>query len=174
MCAQRIRSDWASAQWVVKDPSFLRADSEDSDQTGRMPRLIWDFAGRTCHSVGFVVRWLICLWRNDKKIILITHIGLSRALLLRSIHFRHACFHDGLIMLVCSFTVLKFPKDPFFAWCDTTNNSFVYINCVTQWKKRHFPATSDGRNERMRTHLIGFHFVVSFFVFSILWYCVGE
>ena len=28
------------AQWVAKDPSFLQADSEDSDQTGRMPRLI--------------------------------------------------------------------------------------------------------------------------------------
>ena len=51
MCAQRrLRSAWASAQsdqslrcalnWVAKDPSFLQADSEDSDQTGRMPRLI--------------------------------------------------------------------------------------------------------------------------------------
>ena len=28
------------AHWVAKDPSFLHADSEDSDQTGRMPRLI--------------------------------------------------------------------------------------------------------------------------------------
>ena len=28
------------AQLVAKDPSFLHADSEDSDQTGRMPRLI--------------------------------------------------------------------------------------------------------------------------------------
>ena len=35
------------AQWVAKDPKFLHADSEDSDQTGRMPRLIWVFAGRT-------------------------------------------------------------------------------------------------------------------------------
>ena len=26
-------------QWVAKDPGFLHADSEDSDQTGRMP--IW-------------------------------------------------------------------------------------------------------------------------------------
>ena len=39
------------AQWVPKDPSFLLADSEDSDQTGRMPRLIRVFAGRTCHFV---------------------------------------------------------------------------------------------------------------------------
>ena len=35
------------AQWVAKDPSFLHADSADSDQTGRMPRLIWVFAERT-------------------------------------------------------------------------------------------------------------------------------
>ena len=52
------------AQWVAKDPSFLHADSEDSDQTGQMPRLICVFAGRTaillvlsCHGscidVGF-------------------------------------------------------------------------------------------------------------------------
>ena len=57
LCAQRrLRSAWASAQsdqsslcvqWLAKDPSFLPADSEDSDQTGRMPRLIGVFAGRT-------------------------------------------------------------------------------------------------------------------------------
>ena len=38
----KIQSNQSSlcAQWVAKDPSFLHADSEDSDQTGRMPRLI--------------------------------------------------------------------------------------------------------------------------------------
>ena len=45
-----IRTVWSEsslcAQWVAKDPSFLHADSEDSDQTGRMPRLIWVFARR--------------------------------------------------------------------------------------------------------------------------------
>ena len=35
----------------------LQADSEDSDQTGRIPRLIC-FAGRAGHFVGFVVRRL--------------------------------------------------------------------------------------------------------------------
>ena len=35
------------AQWVAKDPAFLYADSEDSDQTGRMPSLIWVFVGCT-------------------------------------------------------------------------------------------------------------------------------
>ena len=61
LCAQRrqislgLRPVWSESslcnQLVVKAPSFLHADSEDSDQTGRMPRLIWVFAGRTCHFV---------------------------------------------------------------------------------------------------------------------------
>ena len=57
-----IRAVWSEsslcAQWVAKEPSFLHADSEDSDQTGRMPRLIWVFAGRTDHFVCFVKRRL--------------------------------------------------------------------------------------------------------------------
>ena len=36
------------------------AHSKDSNQTGRMPRLIWVFAWRTCHFVGFVMRQLKC------------------------------------------------------------------------------------------------------------------
>ena len=56
-----IRPVWSEsslcAQWAAKGPSFLLADSEDSDQTGRMPRLIWVFAGRTltllfCHEAA--------------------------------------------------------------------------------------------------------------------------
>ena len=35
-----------------------RVHSKDSDKAGRMPSLIWVFAERTCHFVGFVVRWL--------------------------------------------------------------------------------------------------------------------
>ena len=50
-----IRPVWSEsslcAQWVAKDPRCFHAVSEDSDQTGRMPRhppsLIWVFAGRT-------------------------------------------------------------------------------------------------------------------------------
>ena len=44
-----IRPVWSEsslcAQWVAKDPSFLHADSEDSEQTGWMPMLIWVLAG---------------------------------------------------------------------------------------------------------------------------------
>ena len=62
-----IRPFWSKsslcAEWVVKDPSFLHGDSEDSDQTGRLSRLIWVFAGPTCHFVCFVTRWLISFYQ---------------------------------------------------------------------------------------------------------------
>ena len=40
---------------------FLHADSEDSDQTGRMLRLIRVCAGRKGQFVGFVMRRLIII-----------------------------------------------------------------------------------------------------------------
>ena len=56
-----IRPVWLEsslcAQWVAKDPSFLHADSEDSDQTGRMSRLI---AGRA-------LILLVLSWRGSKS-----------------------------------------------------------------------------------------------------------
>ena len=64
---RRLRSVWASTpsdrsllctQWVAKDPSCLHADSEDSDKTGQMPRLIWVFTGRT-------VILLVLLWGSS-------------------------------------------------------------------------------------------------------------
>ena len=64
MCAQRRltsgQSDQSSLSAWRKLESLAThwAHSEDSDQTGRMPRLIWVFAGHTCHFVGFVMRWL--------------------------------------------------------------------------------------------------------------------
>ena len=35
------------AKWVAEDLRFPHANREESGQTGRMPRLIWVFAGRT-------------------------------------------------------------------------------------------------------------------------------
>ena len=53
-----IRPVWSEsslcAQWVA-DQSFLHADSEDSDQIGRMPRLVWVLAGRT--TILLVLSW---------------------------------------------------------------------------------------------------------------------
>ena len=50
------------ARWIAKERRFLRADSEDSDQTGQMPRLIWVFTGHTDDFVGFVIWHLISFY----------------------------------------------------------------------------------------------------------------
>ena len=57
LCAWKKFWSWAS-HW---------AHSEDSDQTGRMPWLIWVFAQRICHFVGFVMRWVILLCLPSRK-----------------------------------------------------------------------------------------------------------
>ena len=72
-------SDWVAAQadlslcWghTVGRPK-VSSCRQRTDQTGRMPRLIWVFAVRTCHFVGFVMKglelWILstsCLWEMD-------------------------------------------------------------------------------------------------------------
>ena len=59
------------AQWVAKDPSFLHVDSEDSDQTGLMPRLIWVFAG--------CILILLVLSRESSFIVMILNIPTGRS-----------------------------------------------------------------------------------------------
>ena len=58
------QSDLSSlcAYRVAKDPGFLHADSEDSDQTGRMPRLIRILAGRTLISLVLVTAHITNLY----------------------------------------------------------------------------------------------------------------
>ena len=60
-----IRPIWSESSLytlcVAKEPMLLYADSEDCDQTGRMPRLIWVVAGCICHFAGFVMRRLSSL-----------------------------------------------------------------------------------------------------------------
>ena len=85
LCAQRrLRSAWASAQshqslccpHEGSSGPYLPiehhwAHSEDSDQTGLMPRLIWVFAGRT--SILLVLSWggsyslSVCLLQYNAK-----------------------------------------------------------------------------------------------------------
>ena len=67
-----IRPVWSESSLCAwRNLEFLAthwAHSEDSDQAGRMPRLIWVFAGRTCHFVGFVMRRLksqLQGWHSD-------------------------------------------------------------------------------------------------------------
>ena len=60
-----VWSVFAVPSWVARDPSFLHADSEDSDQTGWMPRLIWVLTGRSYRFVGSVVLRLV--WDHKKS-----------------------------------------------------------------------------------------------------------
>ena len=84
LCAQRrLRSAWAFAQseslhcphgetlgsWLPIEraaKSLIRLGGcPDSDQTGRVPRLTWVFAGPKGHFVGFVVKRLIYISLDD-------------------------------------------------------------------------------------------------------------
>ena len=77
VCAQRtLRSAWASAQSDQSSLSTWRnlgslathwAHSEDSEQTRRIPRLIWVFAGRS-HYVCFVMSRLIYVLMNCVRV----------------------------------------------------------------------------------------------------------
>ena len=51
--------------------------SEDSDQTGWMPRLIWVFTGLTCHFIGFILRRLNYLQIPTLSISLLVLIKMS-------------------------------------------------------------------------------------------------
>ena len=76
-CAQqRLRSAWLDIRpvwsesslftwWHVRSLATHWVHSKDCDQTGRMPRLIRIFAGRTGHFVGFVMLRLISKCPSD-------------------------------------------------------------------------------------------------------------
>ena len=54
-----------SAHWAVKVSRFLHVDSEDSDQKGQMPNLIWVFSGLIGHFVGFIMLQLFLIFWNS-------------------------------------------------------------------------------------------------------------
>ena len=66
MCAQRrLRSAcpvWSESSMSAGSLATHWAHSEDSDQTGRMRRLIWVFAGRTGRFDSLLVLWLNYVW----------------------------------------------------------------------------------------------------------------
>ena len=100
VCAQwrlslGIRPVWSEcslcAQWVAEDPRFLHVDSEDSGQTGQMPRRIWVFVGRTAillvlswgssfsnklakklKTVNFISEYL---WLGERYLVILTHLA---------------------------------------------------------------------------------------------------
>ena len=89
-----IRPVWSESslctQWIAKDQSCLHADSEDSDQTGLMPRLIWVFTGRT-------ITLLILSWGGSFVFSVLhknTHYGYSLASILINTH--NICFYGEI------------------------------------------------------------------------------
>ena len=130
LCAQRrLRSAWASAQTDQSSLSAYRsirflathwAHSEDSDQTGRMPRLIWVFAGRTfilfvlsCRGSNVFARPLACTsflisprsselltFRHRKPCVLLSYLWMcqtrrkSQQINLPHISHSHLVLHD--------------------------------------------------------------------------------
>ena len=50
---------------LTKDPNLLQTDSEDSDQTGHMLRLFWDFAGEQRSVCWFGMLWLIYAYESS-------------------------------------------------------------------------------------------------------------
>ena len=79
--SQRIHAVWwESSQctpWLAKDQKRLQADSEDSDQTARMRKLIWVFAGGTCNLVRNTAPRHILLAQLRLRVLSLTHLGLS-------------------------------------------------------------------------------------------------
>ena len=60
-CIRAVRSEFSLGTLLTKDPNRLQADSNGSDKTARMRRLIRVFPGRTCNLVESAVFRLICI-----------------------------------------------------------------------------------------------------------------
>ena len=96
----KVFADRMKKAWFLSYP--LNA-SEDVDQTGRMPRLIRVFGGRTCHFVVFVVRRLIyclqfvgiSLFRTGSTFQ--THYSSDLLYTVKPFIFAHSLFRDFVI-----------------------------------------------------------------------------
>ena len=125
VCAQRrLRSAWVSAQsnlsslcaqWVAKGPRFLHADSKDSDQTVRIPRLIWVFAGRTLTS--FVLSKLFG-WK----------MYLNTNCLLRTIKWLTVNFFQIVPSLPPSILFIDTEQACHYTWDDYSNGDEKLVN----------------------------------------------
>ena len=77
------------AQRVAKDPWFLHADSEDSDQTERMPRFDLSLRWAHSHFVGFVMSRLILKLSHCKLTNVHENLIFANTFLLILTHFKH-------------------------------------------------------------------------------------
>ena len=132
--------------------AILRAHSEASDQTGRMPMLIWVFAGRKGHFVCFVMRRLILLCHTSVNNIDFCYFVAFYFLKLPE-KTRFLCIHarvclSSFIMSCCRRVVILT-----FIFHDGRRVSlFIYIPS-SRPKGRHKGGIFGG--ERLRGHLQG-------------------
>ena len=107
--------------WAATDPDFLQVDSEHSDQTGQLIRLIWVFVGRTCHFVGFVMlrsltcglvhehrRWLSCPQMYPLLLKHVAHYTLHRKM--PSLKHWYRLFHPTEMMIKSTLWILETVK----------------------------------------------------------------
>ena len=82
------------AQWIDKDSRLLQSDSENSDQTARMRRLIWVFAVRTCqtlHPVAYMnmfttyLRYCILLCHKQNNKLFLPLNGIFKSMMKRNV-----------------------------------------------------------------------------------------
>ena len=130
-----IRPFWSAsslcAQCVAKDPSFLHADSEDSDLTGRMLRLIWVFAGR-------IDILLVLSWGGSFLIIFcIFALGLETNGPLPNSEFNYFLSREKLQKLhfvlwptISVFFLLQFQYSIQCSWCHIATVTCTLVNCM--------------------------------------------
>ena len=86
-----IRTVWSEALcavWVAHDLNFRQSDSEDSDQTERMPRLIWVFALRTGHFADhFITKTASLFLITSTKVRTFEHCGLPLNFTFEWVHY---------------------------------------------------------------------------------------
>ena len=95
-----------------------------------MPGLIWVFAGRTCHFVGFVMRRLICLSESHWWCLYLSpHFLMLMCLSLRFPYIRN---------FRCSFSQYVRPARLNFVYTYTMGRWIIYARIWLQKSTRHF------------------------------------
>ena len=130
-----LRSHWSEssrcAQWVAKDPRFLHADSEDSDQTDRMPRLI---SLRWAHRWFFFMQRLIIITFSNKFSGLNSLSAKTCRISLAAVEFARATCSSVVSEILYVFISLNlsclkdFGRPPFCVWYFLRKLSSLMVN----------------------------------------------
>ena len=133
------------AQWVAKAPSFFHVGSEDSDQTGHMPRLIWVFAGRTCHFVIFVMRRLI-RWPNPSSVYL-PHLKCSEVALGFPCNLGTKHWPGGTACVVAIHTSENWKNIKYEGWSE----SFAHEGWAEDWSRNGYQTSNTLKIRKIQT-----------------------